>query len=68
MKSKKRQKKRRITESAVTPAHSVFRSSNLDTVAISAKRIFLWEGVVNGRGRQGACEGQCERQKKAKQK
>ena len=36
-------KKWRITESAVTPSHGGFRSSEVNTVAISAKRIFLCE-------------------------
>ena len=32
-----------------------FRRSNLDTVADSARRIFLREGVVQGRSRSGSC-------------
>ena len=48
-------KKRRITESAVTPTYGGFRRDEVDTVAGSAKRIFLWEGiVVKGRSRSGS--------------
>ena len=54
----KKAKKRRITESAVTPAHSVLRSSNLNTVADWGWRIFLCEEVVQGRSKnvRGAFE------------
>jgi len=42
----KKGEKRRMTELAVTPTHNVFKRSNLDTVASSAKRIFLCEGFA----------------------
>ena len=60
-------KKGRITGSTVT-SYGGFRRDELDTEGRVARRIFLWEGVVQGRGRQGACEGQCKRQKKAKKR
>jgi len=44
-------KKRRFTESAVTPTCDVFRCSKLDTGGSVARRIFLWEEVVQGRSR-----------------
>ena len=47
----KKAKKRRNTESAVTPAHGVFRSSNLDTVVGWGWRIFLCDCVVQGRSK-----------------
>jgi len=47
----KKAKKRRITESTVTPTYGGFRRSNLDTVAGWGWRIFLCEGVVQGRSK-----------------
>ena len=41
--------KRAITKSTITPTHIAFIHSELDTVASLARRIFLWEGVVQGR-------------------
>ena len=67
-KGKKRPKKRRITESAVTPAHSVFRSSNLDTVADWGWRIFLWEEVVQGGGNRGHVEVNVKGKKRPKKR
>ena len=72
--SSSRVKKRRITESAVTPTYGGFRRSKLNTVAGSAMRIFLCEGVVQERSRSGSCmyvciyvcARQCEISKKAK--
>jgi len=54
--------KRRSTESAVTN----FRRADLNTAAISAKRVFLCEGVVQGWSRSGASTRQCKNSKKAK--
>ena len=51
----KKLKKRRITESTVSPTYGGFRRSKLDTVAGSSKSIFMCEGVVQGRSRSGAC-------------
>jgi len=51
-------KKRFITESATTPTYGDFRRSKLDTVAASAKRIFLCEGFVQGRPGSGSCARQ----------
>ena len=45
----KKRKKRRFAESAVTPTHSVFVRSELDTVAGSARSIFLSMRFVQGR-------------------
>ena len=53
MKTRKNSKKWQFTESAVTPTHGGFRSCELDTVAGLAKRVFLREGVVQGRSRLG---------------
>jgi len=44
-------KKRRIIESAVTSTYGGFRLSKLETAAGSARRIFLSEGVVQGRSK-----------------
>jgi len=62
----KKYEKRQITETAVTPTHNAFRRSKLDTVAGSARRVFLCEGVVQGRSRSGSCARPCEKSKKAK--
>jgi len=48
VKTKKKAKKRRITNSTVTQTYGGFTSDELDTVADWGWRIFLWEGVVNG--------------------
>ena len=45
----KKTKKRRSTKSTVTPTYGGFRRDDLDTVAGSARRIFLREGVGQGR-------------------
>ena len=50
---KKKKKKKRISRTAVSPAYDVFRCSNLDTGGRLARRIFLWEGVVQGRSERG---------------
>ena len=47
MKTKKRQK-RRIANPTITPTINVFRHSELDTVAILAKRVFLRKAIVLG--------------------
>jgi len=52
----KNSKKGRSTKSAVTPTHNAFERSNLDTVAVSARRIFLRERVVQGRVQISQCE------------
>ena len=51
LEKKLEKEKGEFTKSAVTLAHSVFISSNLDTVAGWARRIFLCEGVVQGRSK-----------------
>ena len=65
---KKNKKKRRTTRSTVTPMYGDFRSSKLETVAGSARRIFLCEGVVQGRIRSEESARQCEISKKAKKR
>ena len=62
----KKTKKRRITKIGRTPTYGGFRHSELDTVANSARRIFLCKGVVQGLSKSGACARQCVNQKKAK--
>jgi len=44
-------KKMANTETAVTPSYGGFRSSDLDTVAISDMRIFLRRAIVQGRSK-----------------
>tara|TARA_B110000305_G_scaffold210858_1_gene244856 strand:- start:71 stop:475 length:405 start_codon:yes stop_codon:yes gene_type:complete len=65
-KQTKKIKKRRITELAVTQAHSVFKRDELDTVAGLTRRIFLCKGVVQGRSRSGSYARQCETSKNVK--
>ena len=60
----KKAKKRRITESTVTPTLSAFRRCELDTVAGWGWRIFLWEGVVQGRSKSGVIARQYENSEK----
>jgi len=61
-------KKGRISGSTVTPTYRSFRRCELDTVASSARRIFLCEGVVQGRSRSGSCARQCENSRKGKKR
>ena len=57
----------RITKTTVTQAYGGFRRCELDTGGRAARRIFLREGVVQGRSRSGAaCGGGCEISKKVK--
>ena len=46
-------KKAKNVTSAVTPTYGGFKRSNLNTVAGSAKRIFLPKAIVQGRSRSG---------------
>jgi len=49
VKTQKNVKSRRITVSAVTQTHIIFRRYELDTAAGLARRILFWKGVVQGR-------------------
>ena len=60
-------KKMRITESTGTQTYGGLGGCELDTGGRAARRIFLREGVVQGRSRSGAaCGGGCEISKKVK--
>ena len=60
----KKRKKRRTTESLVTPTHGSFRSSKFDTVADLTRLIFLCKEIVQGRSISGSSARQCENSKK----
>ena len=62
----KTRKKTQKKASAVTQTYGGFRRCELDTVAGWGWRIFLWEGVVQGRSKTTPTARQCERQKNAK--
>jgi len=50
----------------VTPTHGGFRRSDLDTVASSARRIFLPKAIVQGRSSSGAWHANINTQKNSK--
>ena len=62
-----KKKKRRITESSVTPSYGGFRRSDLNTAAGSARLIFLRKTIVQGRSRSGEWHaiGELKKKKKA---
>ena len=67
--TRKKLRKRRITKSAVTPTYGGFRRCELGRGGSWGWRIFLWEGVVQGRSRSGHVEvGECEKKKNAKKR
>ena len=49
--SKKAKKGRKKFKATATPTHNVFRHSELDTLASSARRIFLSRAIVQGRSK-----------------
>ena len=59
-------KKAKNVTSAVTPTYGGFKRSNLNTVAGSAKRIFLPKAIVQGRSSSGAWHANINTQKNSK--